>query len=84
MRTTTTTAILSLTTIALGTFVLGVAGPAVQAEDHSPPEPTLGSGADARLAVIYGTTAVEADWARIRYADDPGLALILSDLYPLD
>lgn len=84
MRTTSTAGILSLTTIALGTLVLGVAGPAVRADDPSPPDPTPGPVADAGLAVVFGTTAVEAGWARIRYADDPGLAFILSDLYPLD
>jgi len=83
MRTSSTAAILSVATIALGTFVLGVAGPSVRAENPSPPDPTAGSVADAGLAVLFGTTAVEAGWAWIRYADDPGLALILSDLSPL-
>lgn len=84
MRTTSTAAIVSLTTIALGTFVVGVGGLAVRADDPSPPDPTPGPVADAGLAVVFGTTAMEAGWARIRFADDPGLAFILSDLYPFD
>ena len=35
------------------------------------------------LDVLFGTTAIEAGWAPIRYSSAPGLALILSERYPL-
>jgi hypothetical protein len=78
MRTTSTTTILLLTTITLGAFFIGDAGPTVRADDLSTPDPRPVPVA------VCGATATEAVWTSIRFADDPGLAFILSDLYPLD
>ena len=41
------------------------------------------STGDPGLGVLFGSTAVEAAWASIRYSMDPGLSLVLSEMYPV-
>ena len=41
------------------------------------------STGDPGLGVLFGSTANEAAWASIRYSTDPGLSLVLSEMYPV-
>ena len=41
------------------------------------------STGDPGLGVLFGSTANEAAWASIRYSMNPGLSLVLSEMYPV-
>ena len=60
-----------------GTEAVAKTAPSATATAQSDPTNT-----DAGVAVLFGPTATEAEWAVIRYSPNPGLELMFSRLYP--
>ncbi len=78
---------MSLLAVVAGATTTRSADPAVAGfrSSASPPvvAPDNGSLPDSGLGVLFGKTAVEAEWAVVRYSPNPGLELMFSRLYPV-